>query len=345
MTTTNIETAQSLIEVCFSKKVPVFLWGSPGIGKSDLIRSIATKHERPVIDMRLILMEPTDLKGIPYYCPKTDTMRWSISEDLPTMFNGLESAILFLDEMNSAPQSVQGAAYQLVLDRKIGSYKLPDEVDIIAAGNHTTDRGVTYAMPKPLANRFYHINMEANTDSWIKWAIKNKVNKNIVSFISARKDYLFDFNPKSNEQAFATPRSWHVASRLIQGITNQDMILNLISGSVGQAKAVEYLAFFEVESKLPSIEDVISGKVKSLEKDLPIDGHHFLCMNFIYHINEHKADAGGDFNILFDFIMNNMSAEMSILFVKMILTGGNYNPIASKSEGMTKFKKKYGKYL
>jgi MoxR-like ATPase len=146
-----------VVEHVMSVGRPCMIWGPPGIGKSDIIAQIGNRENRPVIDLRLLLMEPTDLKGIPFYDPKTETMKWGKPGELPGEADTeLHNAILFLDEINAAPQSVQAAAYQLILNRRVGEYELPEGVSIVAAGNRETDRAVTFRMPSALANRFMH---------------------------------------------------------------------------------------------------------------------------------------------------------------------------------------------
>ena len=129
---------------------PIFMWGPPGIGKSDIVAQITEGlGNSHMIDMRLALMEPTDLRGYPFRNPETNTMEWAPPADLPTeeFASQFDTVVLFMDELNSAPPSVQAAAYQLVLNKRVGQYNLPSNVRIIAAGNRETDRGVTYRMP------------------------------------------------------------------------------------------------------------------------------------------------------------------------------------------------------
>ena len=148
--------AKKSITRAFKKKRPIFLWGPPGIGKSDIVHQIGYGMDAHVIDVRLSLWEPTDIKGIPYYAANDNSMQWAAPAELPTMELAKKHKwiILFLDEMNSAAPAVQAAAYQLILNRKVGQYTLPDNVLIVAAGNREADKGVTYRMPAPLANRF-----------------------------------------------------------------------------------------------------------------------------------------------------------------------------------------------
>ena len=139
--------AKVAIRKCFKVSRPVFMWGPPGIGKSDIIHQIAAEQGREVIDVRLSLWEPTDIKGIPFYNSNKGTMEWAPPIELPT--DPESTAVLFLDELNSAAPATQAAAYQLILNRRVGTYYLPKGVSIVAAGNRETDKGVTYRMPAP----------------------------------------------------------------------------------------------------------------------------------------------------------------------------------------------------
>lgn len=158
------KSAKKSIRYAIKKRRPVFLWGPPGIGKSDIVKQIGEDTNREVIDVRLALWEPTDIKGIPYYNSDAGKMVWAPPAELPT--DPDSTAIIFLDELNSAPPAVQAAAYQLILNRRVGTYTLPKGVDLVAAGNREGDRGVTYRMPSPLANRFVHLEAKVDFDDW-----------------------------------------------------------------------------------------------------------------------------------------------------------------------------------
>ena len=166
--TVSPQEAKTAITHCLALKRPVMVWGAPGIGKSDIVKQIGNDAKREVIDIRLPLWEPTDIKGIPFFNSKSNTMEWAPPAELPS--DPKSTAILFLDELNSAPPSVQAAAYQLMLNRRVGTYKLPEGVSIVAAGNRETDKGVTYRMPAPLANRFVHLEMRVDFEDWSMWA-------------------------------------------------------------------------------------------------------------------------------------------------------------------------------
>lgn len=315
MSTSNLKVvrprnAKLYMQVCFAAKQPIFLWGPPGIGKSDIIASIADDYRAAgkrahVVDMRLPLYEPTDIKGMPYF-PQGDSntamlvsilsrydnnepvqvseiqkllvadtssakLRWAPSEELPDeqMSKENDHIILFLDEMNSAPPSVQAAAYQLVLNRRIGTYILPDNVSIVAAGNRETDKGVTYRMPKPLSNRFGHFEMAVNFEDWMEWAMDNWIDPTIIGYLNFKKENLFTFDPKSPDYAFPTPRSWAFVSKVLNSpeaatLTNPQ-ITDIVCGLVGQGSGLQYMTHREIASKLPRVDDILAGKVKNMQ--------------------------------------------------------------------------------
>ena len=165
------------LEKLIQSQIPVFVWGSPGIGKSSIIKQIAVEKGLEFVDL---LLDPTDLKGIPFFDQENNEAVWASPNFLPK--NPNSKGILFLDEINTAPPSVQASAYQLVLDRKVGDYELPKGWSIVAAGNNESDRGVVYRMPPPLANRFVHLNMEVSFDDWKGWAYENGIESSIIAF-------------------------------------------------------------------------------------------------------------------------------------------------------------------
>lgn len=325
-------TAVSLISVAMKARRPVFLWGPPGIGKSELIEQIGRSFQcfnengdeiaqaRPIIDMRLLLMDPTDIKGIPYYNPRSNTMKWAQSSELPAVITKadveaarkratenpddevaqelleiaegnllLQNAILFLDEMNAAPPSVQGAAYQLILNRRVGEYVLPEGVDIVAAGNRESDRGVTYRMPSPLANRFSHFYLEAHFEDWQAWALDSGVHEDVVGFLSKHTQKLFNFDPKSPDKAFATPRSWVFTSELLTEAEKAGLGENeqttLVAGTVGEGLAIEFAQHRKFAAQLPDPIEVLEGKVTTL-KVKEVSAHYSLVISLCYRLKE-----------------------------------------------------------
>ena len=238
---------------------PVMLWGPPGVGKSQMVAQIAASHEVPLIDIRLSQMEPSDLRGIPFL--KDQIVDWAIPAMLPDAERHGVQGILFLDEITSAPPSVAAAAYQLILDRSLGEYTVPEHWAIIAAGNRQGDRGVTYTMPAPLANRFSHYQVDVNLDDWVAWAYANGIDERVIGFLRFRPDLVFDFDPSYNPVAFPSPRSWEFAHRALQKFgEDPDLLVSALQACVGKAAGVELNAFVESLHQMPDLDAIVSGE-------------------------------------------------------------------------------------
>ena len=246
-----------------AQKVPLFIWGPPGIGKSSAVRDVARERGVGFIDLRLTLLDPTDLRGIPFFDGQKGRAVWAPPVFLP--HEEESEGILFLDELNSAPPAVQAGAYQLILDRRIGEYRLPDGWAVVAAGNREGDRGVVYRMPTPLANRFVHLQMEPDSAQWREWALDRGVDETIVGFLQARPDALFLFDPTAERHSFATPRSWEYVDTILKSSPDPDLLMPLIAGAVGEELAAEFLSWRTAVGALPNIEAVLRGE----EADVP----------------------------------------------------------------------------
>jgi len=373
---------------CFTVQRPAFIWGPPGIGKSELVEGITRDLGGVMYDLRLGQMEPTDIRGIPYYNSDENVMDWAQPIDLPAgqklVIDAIESerkrvealaeskdpadikqaekdakrtvgempvVVLFLDEMNSAPPSVLAAAYQLILNRRIGKYVLPDNVVMLAAGNRESDKGVTFRMPTPLANRFVHFEMKVNFDDWFDWAVENKVHPDVVSYLNFAKQDLYDFEPKSSSRAFATPRSWVFVSELIDddGLDSRT-VTDLVSGTVGEGLGVKFVAHRKVAAKMPNPSDILEGKVKTLEVQ-EISAMFSLVVSMCYELKEgidNKIDDNTFHKMadnFFRFMMDNFETELVVMGARIALTTYNLPMLPTKLKNFDEFHKKYGKYI
>lgn len=238
---------------------PVMIWGPPGVGKSQLVAEVAQVHNVPLIDIRLSQLEPSDLRGIPF---RVDShVQWAIPSMLPDVEKHGNSGILFLDEITSAAPAVSAAAYQLILDRCLGEYHIPEGWVIYAAGNRQGDRGVTYSMPAPLANRFTHFEFDVNLDDWVLWAHQHHIDERVIAFLRFRPELLFDFDPALDPVAFPTPRSWEFAHRALQKFDAESAVLaNALQACVGNAAGIELSAFIENLANLGDVDDIVDGK-------------------------------------------------------------------------------------
>ena len=342
--------AKKSILRAFNKQRPIFIWGPPGIGKSDIVSQISEDIDAYMIDVRLSLWEPTDIKGVPYYAANDNTMKWAPPAELPDakMAKKYKKIVLFLDEMNSAAPAVQAAAYQLILNRKVGTYKLPDNVLIVAAGNREADKGVTYRMPAPLANRFVHLDLKVDFDDWFSWAVKNSIHEDVVGYLTFAKKDLYDFDPKSPSRSFATPRSWSFVSELLEDDDDENTTTDLVSGAVGEGLAVKFMAHRKVASKLPNPTDILSGKVKELETK-EISAMYSLTVSLCYELKEacDKNDKKFDekTNNFLRFAMDNFDTELVVMGIKLALTQYSLPIDPDEVDCFDEFHNRFGKYV
>ncbi len=223
------------------------IWGPPGIGKSSIVQQVADAHGMAMSDVRLSQLAPTDLRGLPVPDLETEKAKWFPPDFLPRSGKG----ILFLDEMNMAPPVVQGIAQQLILDRKVGSYVVPDGWFIWAAGNRREDRATVFDMPAPLANRFLHMDVAPDLDSFRKYGVENGIAEEILAFLSFRSPLLHKMS--KTEPAWPSPRSWAMASTMHLNKMN-------IDSAVGEATGVEFYGFLDTYKKLPDIDKILAGE-------------------------------------------------------------------------------------
>lgn len=236
---------------CIKSRQPVITWGAPGIGKSDVTRQTGAALNRKVIDVRASLLDPVDLRGIPNV--RDHRTHWNAPAFLPEASDG--PTLVLLDELNRAPVMTQNALFQLVLDRKLGEYTLPDTCEIVACCNREGDGGGVVKMPQALANRFTHLNMEPDLDDWCRWAIGANVEPAVIAFLRFRPDLLCKF--VLNERAFPTPRSWQFVSRITGERPGNGIELALYTGAVGSGAAIEYAAFLQLFRDLPNIDAIL----------------------------------------------------------------------------------------
>lgn len=339
--------AKRALRKCIKIQRPVFLWGPPGIGKSDIVAQIGAEQDREVIDVRLNLWEPTDIKGIPYYNSDKGTMTWAPPAELPT--NPDSTAILFLDELSSAAPATQAAAYQLILNRRVGTYSLPKGVSIVAAGNREADKGVTYRMPAPLANRFLHLELRTDFDDWLNWATSNMVHEQVVGYVSFAKQDLYDFDPKGSSRAFATPRSWSFVSELLKDDDLPESTLtDLVAGAVGEGLAVKFMAHRKVAKQMPNPEDILSGKVTKCNIK-EISAMYSLTVSLCYELQTANQKKVKDWDAMadnyFGFMMDNFPTELVVMGAKVALTNYGLPFDASKLKNFDRFHEQYGKYI
>ena len=351
--TVTIKEAIPAVKHCVKMQRPLMLWGPPGIGKSDLVAMLCNEMGGRLYDIRLPLLEPTDLRGIPFYNKEIGKMDWAAPIDMPDDETASQYPIvfLFLDELNGAAPAVQSAAYQLILNRKIGKYELPDNVVIIAAGNRESDKGVTYRMPSPLANRFIHLELRVDFDSWNDWAVNHRIHKDVVGFLNFSKGSLFDFDPRSPSRSFATPRSWDFVSQIVGDETaSESVVSNLVAGAIGEGTAMKFMAHRKIASTLPNPTDILLGKVTTLNTT-EISAMYSIVTSMCYELQDFSRNSK-DYKKLcamtdnfYTFMMNNMGAELNVMGMRTCVRVFEIPVKSSDLKSFDAFYAKYGKFV
>ena len=348
MRAVNHERLRGMIRVAYDKRIPLFVWGTMGIGKSTAIRNMAIDLAKDLklnfsekdiqdgkfgfVDVRVSQLEPSDLRGLPSM--SDGTTKWLPPSWLPS--NPDSKGILFFDELNLALPSIQASAYQLILDRKLGDYNLPDGWVIISAGNRIEDKARVFELPSPLANRFIHIELAIpDKDEWYVWGSKNKIDGRILAFVQFKPSMLFNFNPSNKDKSFATPRSWYFCSKIIEGVEDEDMLLELVSSAVGEGTALEFLAFTRLKKQI-DIKNILNNP-KEVAKIKELDMKYTIISAIIEEYRKDKKliekiavlcdYLEAEFGIL---ILRFLKMEDNDYFKKNIVKASNWKKLSDK---------------
>jgi hypothetical protein len=278
-------------------KQPVMLHGQPGAGKSQVVKQVSEGMGGELIDLRLSQLDPVDLRGIPSITADKRTT-WNAPDFLPSQGTG----ILFLDEINSAAQATQAAAYQLILDRKLGDYTLPEGWAMVAAGNRAKDRAIVNQMSTALKNRLVHIDFEVNIEDWCQWALANSIASEIIGFIRFRPHLLNEFETNKADQdekiriqrlkdaqAFATPRSWEFMSKILDQRPEPVVEFDLYTGTVGEGAATEFMAYIKHYRDLPNLDAILMNPATTMVPNEP-GTLYALSAGLATKINEDNMD-------------------------------------------------------
>jgi len=329
----NIKNAKNNLKQILTQDqhLPVLMWSSPGIGKSQICEQIAAELKMDFIDIRLPLLMPSDLMGLPYPDKEHKKANWLYPSFFPDQDSKKNHLILF-DEIGNATMSVQNSCYRIILDRAVGEhYKFPKGVKMVAASNLITDASGVNRLSKALANRFTHFFIEPELDSWKLWAMKNKINDKVIAFLNFKSD-LLSKKPNTEDQAFPTPRSWSKVSDFLNaGIVNE----GVIEGTIGNGAASEFFSYIEVYSGLPNINDILNGRKVSFKKEPSI----------LYAISSSLAMRADSKNIknIFKFCKKEVDKEIEILTIRDIARKDD--KIVRAYSGFPKWLDEHGEYF
>jgi hypothetical protein len=268
----NLDQAHRAIMIGIRENVVVNLIGPPGIGKSDKIMQITEEMKCWLNDWRLAQCDPTDIRGIPVPNHEGKRMEWYVPSSLPERgedgkcVNG--PGVLFFDELDKAPVAVKNAALQIVWNRKVGDYELPDDVAIICACNREEDNCFSTPLGSALSGRMFHLEVEHDIDVWIKWAFENDIVEDIIGFLQFKPTMLYE---NTGHNAYPSPRTWANASKLIKdlGVEDEQLMKLLIAASVGEGVVPEFMAYSKVYKNVNTEEIITKGKIPTMKPDDP----------------------------------------------------------------------------
>ena len=236
------------ITTCIEASRPPCVWGPPGVGKSKIMAQVAAATNRQLIDVRAVLLDPVDLRGLPHV-NGDGRAHWCIPDFLPRDGRG----ILFFDEFNRAPQLVQNACLQLVLDGQLGEYRLPD--GWVTAGACNPDGGGVNKLSAAMNARFIHLDAETDLEDWCKWAVTHAIEPAVIAFLRFRPELLNQYDRTA--RAFPNPRSWEFVSQITAKQPSPNVELALFEGTIGHGAAIEYTAFLRLFKNIPSIDAIL----------------------------------------------------------------------------------------
>lgn len=252
-------TAQTLIaDPKLNDKLPaIILKGGAGIGKSTIVKQVAKKLGIGFVDVRLPQMDRCDFSGLPSV--ENNQTKWNIPSFWPTDKDS--AGIMFFDEITASPSDVQVAAYSVILDRMVPNtnYHLPDKWLIVAAGNRVCDRAVAKTMSSALANRFMHIDLEANVEDWRNWAVPNDIEPAVIGYINYRPGNLYKTENENLEAGWPSPRSWEKVSNMLKIFTDTHVLQKIVYGLVGPGVGTEFMAFRKLQKNFDNIEDIMTN--------------------------------------------------------------------------------------
>lgn len=260
---------------------PLMVWGAPGLGKSSILKGVAKELGIGFIDVRLAQREPVDIRGLPV--PGEDGVKWLVASEWPR--DPKSKGIILFDEITAADRSLQVAAYEFILDRRLGElYSVPDGWYICAAGNRTEDRAVASTMSSALANRFLHVEMEEDVETWIAWARKNDIHPSVTGFVRFRPGLLFNQDGENLERGWPTPRSWERVSRMVERFKDHEdgLLRKVVYGLVGNRAGVEFMEFHKINETFDDVLEMMTDPKAVIKIPEAVDRKYALCSSMTY---------------------------------------------------------------
>ncbi len=257
------------------------LHGRPGIGKTEIVQTLARDMGAKLFDLRLTTIEPQDLRGLPFFDMETRRTVWYRPEDLPD--DPTRPSVLFLDELTAAPPHLQPTVYGLLQERRVGTHHLPDSCLVIAAGNMAEDGAIAYEMGSALSDRLIHLHLTASAEDWIEnYAIPHQLDPTVIAFIRTRPDCLDTTEAalRDGEMIACTPRSWARVSTLVQTLRDRDLRNIAVAGVLGEAVAAEFRLIADDIAATVQLEALLNATVKERADLYPPSLHGMTALTY-----------------------------------------------------------------
>lgn len=289
--------------------LPVMLWGDTGIGKTEIVKQVAAALGRPCLVETLATMESVDLRGLPMN--GADGVVWNRPDFLVRLDKLGKGAVLFVDEANANPPSVQVPIMQLVLNRHIGPHELPEGTRIVMAGNRMTDRAAAQRMNKALEDRLFHLDLEASLKPWLAWAAKANLHPAILAFLMLRGEgnvdrpglFIWRDAKSQDQRSRPGPRAWASVASVVDA--PDSIRFGLVAGRVGEAAAAEFEGFLSVFRNLPPIPQIIAKpdtapvpSEPSLQYAVSVALGHAANAANLAAVSQYMARVGREFQIV-----------------------------------------------
>ena len=262
---------------------PLMVWGAPGLGKSSILHQAAEALGIGFIDVRLAQREPVDIRGLPV--PGEDGVKWLVSSEWPR--DPASRGVILFDEITAADRSLQVAAYEFILDRRLGDlYSVPDGWYICAAGNRTEDRAVAATMSSALANRFMHVELAEDVESWVAWARRNDILPEVVGFLRFRPECLFRQKGENLERGWPSPRAWERTSRMLAVMKDEpeELVRKIVYGIVGNQAGVEFMEFRKMAEVFGDVRAMMLDPAAKVSVPARADLRYALAAATAYHV-------------------------------------------------------------
>lgn len=254
----NQEQLSRLLKTCVANRRPVLVQGAPGVGKSDIVTRVAQELGYDLIISHPVVSEPVDAKGLPFPSPDGNSARFLPYGELAQALTAQNPTIWFLDDLGQAPEDVQAAFMQLLLARRIGEHRLPECVTFVAATNRRQDRAGVKGLLEPVKSRFATIvELKPELGPWIGWALENDMPPHLIAYLRMRPEAFHVPTPTPDMTNSPSPRTWANVGRLLNDGLDDDLMLEVLSGSVGASYANDFVTFLRCADELPSLDDVL----------------------------------------------------------------------------------------